>query len=140
MGVIGLGPMGVGLTFNFADNGYTTVVFDPWMVARTTFADKFIDEIDDRVVLVENLESFVESLPTPRRILLMVKAGDPVDVLLEALYPMLSKGDLVCDGGNAHPRDTQPGTLAHGHTGTRAQHAVSLRKVWRSREHLQSAT
>jgi 6-phosphogluconate dehydrogenase len=111
MGVIGLGPMGVGLTFNFADNGYTTVVFDPWTDARTTFADKFIDEIDDRVVLVENLESFVESLPTPRRILLMVKAGDPVDVLLEALYPMLSKGDLVCDGGNAHPRDTDRRSL-----------------------------
>ena len=106
MGVIGLGPMGAGLTFNFVDNGYTSVVFDPWPDARKAFADKFSDDLDARVILTDSLQSFVVSLPAPRRILLMVKAGEPVDALLEALYPMLSKGDLVCDGGNAHPRDT----------------------------------
>lgn len=106
MGIIGLGPMGAGLTFNFAENGYTSVVFDPWTESRTAFADKFANEIDNRVQLTDSLEAFVSVLPTPRRILLMVKAGEPVDALLEALYPLLAKGDLVCDGGNAHPRDT----------------------------------
>lgn len=106
MGIIGLGPMGAGLTFNFADNGYTAVVFDPWPESRKTFADKFVAEIDHRVQVTDSLEAFVSELPTPRRILLMVKAGEPVDDLLDALYPLLAKGDLVCDGGNAHPRDT----------------------------------
>ncbi|NQV99167.1 MAG: NADP-dependent phosphogluconate dehydrogenase, partial [Rhodospirillales bacterium] len=106
MGIIGLGPMGAGLTFNFADNGYTSVVFDPWPEARAAFADKFAAELDQRVQVTNSLEAFVAALPKPRRILLMVKAGEPVDALLNALYPLLAKGDLVCDGGNAHPRDT----------------------------------
>ncbi len=106
MGVIGLGPMGAGLTFNFADKGYLSVVFDPWPEARTRFAEKFADELDERVQITESLAAFVAALPAPRRILLMVKAGEPVDALLVELYPLLSPGDLVCDGGNAHPRDT----------------------------------
>lgn len=114
MGVIGLGPMGAGLALNFADNGYTSVVFDPWSKSREAFTKKFeneIAEIDQRVLLTETLQEFVSSLPEPRRILLMVKAGEPVDDLLAALYPLLSKGDLVCDGGNAHPRDTDRRSL-----------------------------
>ncbi len=106
MGVIGLGPMGAGLAFNFADNDYTSVVFDPWPEARQAFAEKFAGELDGRVVLTQTLDDFITALPTPRRILLMVKAGEPVDALLGQLYPLLTEGDLVCDGGNAHPRDT----------------------------------
>lgn len=106
MGVIGLGPMGAGLTFNFADKGYTSIVYDPWPQSRENFASKFADQLDERVQLIETIEDFIEALPRPRRILLMVKAGDPVDALLDQLYPLLNKGDLVCDGGNAHPRDT----------------------------------
>ena len=106
MGVIGLGPMGAGLTLNFADNGYTSVVYDPWLESREKFAAKFAQELAGRVHIAETIEDFVEALPQPRRILLMVKAGEPVDALLSQLYPLLNKGDLVCDGGNAHPRDT----------------------------------
>ncbi len=106
MGVIGLGPMGAGLSFNFADNGYTSIVFDPWPESREKFASKFASEMGERVRMSETIEDFVAALPKPRRILLMVKAGEPVDALLAQLYPLLDVGDLVCDGGNAHPRDT----------------------------------
>lgn len=111
MGVIGLGPMGAGLTLNFADNGYQSVAFDPWPEARAAFSEKYAAELDERVTVTENLQDFIAALPAPRRILLMVKAGQPVDDLLAALYPLLDKGDLVCDGGNAHPRDTDRRSL-----------------------------
>ena len=50
MGIIGLGPMGAGLTFNFADKGYTCVVFDPWPDARKAFADKIPNDLNDQVL------------------------------------------------------------------------------------------
>jgi 6-phosphogluconate dehydrogenase len=111
VGVLGLGPMGAGLTFNFADKGYTCIVFDPWPEARKAFANKIPNDLDGRVFLKDNLNQFIGSLPPPRRILVMVKAGDPVDCLLDELYPMMLEGDLVCDGGNAHPRDTDRRSL-----------------------------
>ncbi len=104
-GLLGLGVMGDNLALNLEDHGYR--------VALWTHTDgkvqRFIDSNgeDRQWVGTRTLEEFVGALARPRRMLLMVKAGKPVDEMLERLMPLLSSGDVVIDGGNSFFRDTQ---------------------------------
>jgi 6-phosphogluconate dehydrogenase len=102
LGLVGLGVMGRNLAANLADHGVTVVGLDLGAAQRVAFARAVPTGIP-----CATLAELLEQLPPPRRILMMVPAGAPVDTLLTALLPALTSGDIVIDGGNSHYRDTQ---------------------------------
>ena len=102
MGVVGLGVMGRNLALNMADRGAEVVTTDAWEPVRQSAAAAFAG----RVRVVDDLAGLVAALPQPRRILIMVKAGDPVDAVIDSLAGLLAPGDLLIDGGNSHFPDT----------------------------------
>ena len=104
IGLIGLAVMGENLALNIESRGYSMAVYN-----RTTA--KTIDFINGRAkgkkfVGPHTLKEFVDSLERPRKIILMVKAGQPVDDFINQLVGLLDKGDLIIDGGNSHFPDT----------------------------------
>ncbi len=104
VGLIGLAVMGQNLALNIADHGYRVAVFN-----RTTAkVDAFVQANHENSAIsgTRSLEQLVASLPRPRRIILMVKAGKPVDLTIDALLPHLDPGDVIIDGGNSHYPDT----------------------------------
>lgn len=104
VGLIGLAVMGQNLVLNMERNGYTVAVFN----RTTSVTDEFVGaHSDKRLVPSRTLEAFVESLARPRKILIMVKAGKPVDAVIDNLLPLLDPGDLVMDGGNSYYADTE---------------------------------
>ncbi|POR54465.1 6-phosphogluconate dehydrogenase (decarboxylating) [Paraburkholderia eburnea] len=103
IGVVGLAVMGRNLALNIESRGHAVSVFN----RSREKTDELIAEFPERkLVPAFTLEEFVESLEKPRRILLMVKAGEPTDATIEALKPLLDKGDILIDGGNTHFTDT----------------------------------
>jgi 6-phosphogluconate dehydrogenase len=98
VGLIGLGVMGRNLALNFRDAGHDVCAWDAWPEARSWQVD--------RVAVCDELEELVHAMPTPRVVLLMVKAGEPVRQLVVQLADLLEPGDVVIDGGNAHFADT----------------------------------
>jgi 6-phosphogluconate dehydrogenase len=105
IGLIGLAVMGQNLVLNMADHGFTVAVFN----RTVSKVDEFLKgpAKGKSVVGTHSIEEFVASLQLPRRIMLMVKAGDPVDEFIEQLMPHLEKGDILIDGGNSHFPDSQ---------------------------------
>ena len=101
-GVVGLGVMGQNLALNIHDNGSSVAVWN----LEPEAVDRFIGEHHD-IVGTKELRDFVQALERPRRILMMILAGDPVDQMLKKLAPLLSPGDIVIDGGNSWFKDTQ---------------------------------
>src|SRR4051794_35343331 len=103
--LIGLAVMGQNLIMNMNDHGYTVVAYN-----RTTAkVDEFLnDAAKGRTTILgaHSLEEMVKLLKRPRKIMLMVKAGKPVDEFIETLLPYLEPGDLIIDGGNSHFPDT----------------------------------
>ena len=104
IGLIGLAVMGENLALNIESRGFSIAVFN-----RTT--EKVDDLIAGRAqgknfVGCHSLEELVGSLKSPRKILMMVKAGKPVDELIDSLVPLLSKGDILIDGGNSFFKDS----------------------------------
>ena len=97
IGLIGLGPMGGNLARNFRDKGYAVYVYDNFPEA----ADRFRAENVEGVTICESLADLVANLAVPRSILLMVKAGNPVDRLIGGFVDLLQQGDLIIDGGNS---------------------------------------
>ena len=104
IGLIGLGVMGQNLALNFADNGATVSVYN----RTTSVTDEFVAGEGDRpdIVPFATVEDLVASLERPRRVVLMVSAGRPVDAVLDQLLPHLEAGDIVIDGGNSLYTDT----------------------------------
>src|SRR5687768_1524142 len=104
-GLIGLAVMGENLALNIESRGYTISVFN-----RTT--EKVDALLADRAkgkkfVGCHSIEELVAAVKTPRKIMMMVKAGQPVDDLIEQLLPRLSPGDVLIDGGNEHYTNTE---------------------------------
>lgn len=104
IGLIGLAVMGENLVLNMESKGFTVAVYN-----RTV--SKVDDFINGRgkgknIIGTHSIEEFVASLKTPRKIMLMVKAGQAVDDFIELLIPYLSPGDIIIDGGNSHFPDT----------------------------------
>ncbi len=104
-GLTGLAVMGQNLARNVAHKGFHIAVHN-----RTTEkTDKFIEEHGGEGALVgsKDVQSFVDALQSPRAIMIMVKAGQPVDDVIAELKPLLAKGDLLIDGGNSLFSDTE---------------------------------
>ena len=103
-GVIGLGVMGRNLALNVSDHGFRVAVWnlDPEVT------DAFIAENGKHgFVSTRTLADLVSALERPRRILVMIKAGKPVDSVLGQLRPLLQDGDIVIDGGNTKFSETR---------------------------------
>ena len=102
IGVIGMAVMGRNLALNIADHNYQVAIYN-----RTI---KVTDEITKEFPILkgyQSLEEFVSSLEKPRKIILMVKAGDPVDLVLDQLTKLVEAGDIIMDGGNSNFHDTK---------------------------------
>ena len=105
IGLIGLGVMGSNLALNIAEKGNRIAVFNRSPEAtRTFFAEA--GDLQGQIVPCETLEEFVAAIRPPRPIIIMIKAGEPVDQQMAALTPYLSAGDIMIDAGNANFRDT----------------------------------
>ena len=105
IGVIGLAVMGANLALNIAENGYKVAVFNR-TYARTEEFMESAGELKDQLVPCKTLEEFVNAIRPPRPVIIMVKAGGPVDMQMEALKPLMSDDDIIIDAGNANFRDT----------------------------------
>ncbi len=103
IGVVGLAVMGRNLALNIESRGHAVSVYNR---SREKTDELIAEHPDKKLVPAFTLEEFVESLETPRRILLMVKAGQGTDATIDALRPLLQKGDILIDGGNTHFTDT----------------------------------
>jgi len=104
IGLIGLAVMGQNLVLNMDDHGFKVAVFNR-TVSRV---DDFINgnAKGTKVVGTHSIEELVGVLKRPRRIMLMIKAGQPVDDFIELLIPHLERGDIIIDGGNSNYNDT----------------------------------
>ncbi|MDA3939415.1 MAG: decarboxylating NADP(+)-dependent phosphogluconate dehydrogenase [Spirochaetia bacterium] len=105
IGLIGLAVMGQNLVLNMNDHGYSVAVYN-----RT--AKKVDDFLNgpasgrETITGAHDISSFAQELKIPRKIMLMVKAGEVVDSIIDQLVPFLDKGDIIIDGGNSHFPDT----------------------------------
>jgi 6-phosphogluconate dehydrogenase len=104
-GLIGLGVMGENLVLNAERNGFSSVVYNRTWAKTEAFLEGRGAGKD--IIGAASLEEFIASLERPRRILMMVKAGEPVDALIATISPMLEEGDLLIDGGNSLFADTE---------------------------------
>jgi 6-phosphogluconate dehydrogenase len=104
IGIIGLAVMGENLVLNIASKGFTVACFNRTASKVTAF--KAARGGSEKILGATSLEEFVASLATPRRIMLMVKAGQPVDDSIALLEPLLQAGDIIIDGGNSLFTDT----------------------------------
>ncbi|KKX25363.1 NADP-dependent phosphogluconate dehydrogenase [Rhizobium sp. LC145] len=105
IGLIGLGVMGSNLALNIAEKGNKIAVFNRTPEATRNFYAEAGD-LQGKIIPCETLEDFVAAIRPPRPIIIMIKAGDPVDQQMELLKPHLSAGDIMIDAGNANFRDT----------------------------------
>ena len=101
-GIIGLGTMGENLALNLMDHGTPVAVWN----LEAEWTDRFAGAHPD-VVATKTLAELVRALPRPRRMMMMIKAGAPVDMTMEKLAPLCEPGDVVIDGGNSWFKDTQ---------------------------------
>ncbi|OEH80084.1 6-phosphogluconate related protein [Cyclospora cayetanensis] len=108
LGVYGLAVMGVNLALNAASKGYTVCVSNRSPSKVDTAIQRANEEgLTDKMVGVKDMKEFVENIKRPRRIVMLVQAGAPVDALIDGLLPLLSKGDILVDGGNEFYQNTE---------------------------------
>ncbi|MFE9369109.1 NADP-dependent phosphogluconate dehydrogenase [Streptomyces sp. NPDC006711] len=105
IGVTGLAVMGRNLARNFARNGLTVAVHNRTAAKTRALVDEFGSE--GTFVAAETPQDFVAALERPRRLVIMVKAGEPTDAVIQEFAPLLEEGDVIIDGGNAHFEDTR---------------------------------
>ncbi|MCB8943586.1 MAG: decarboxylating NADP(+)-dependent phosphogluconate dehydrogenase [Ardenticatenaceae bacterium] len=104
IGLIGLAVMGQNLVLNMNDHGFTVAVYN----RTTSRVDDFLNNEakDTNIIGTYSLEELVSHLKPPRRVMLMVKAGKPVDMVIDELLPLLEQGDIIIDGGNSNYEDS----------------------------------
>jgi 6-phosphogluconate dehydrogenase len=105
IGVTGLGVMGRNLARNFARHGYTVALHNRTASRTTDMAGQFGDE--GTFVPAQSAQEFVQALERPRRLVIMVNAGEATDAVIDEFAPLLEPGDMIIDGGNAHFKDTR---------------------------------
>ena len=103
-GMIGLGVMGENLSMNVERNGFSVAVYN----RELDWTDKFINGAGKgkKIVGTKSFEEFAKSLKRPRRMMMMIKAGQPVDWTIDQIKPFLEPGDIIIDGGNSWFEDT----------------------------------
>ena len=108
VGLVGLAVMGQNLVLNMADHGYSVAVYN----RTTTKTDVFMSQARrrepayDRLIGCKSLKTFIQSIKRPRKIIILVKAGGPVDATIDQLVRHVDKGDIIIDGGNSLWNDT----------------------------------
>lgn len=104
IGLIGLAVMGENLVMNMESKGFTVAVFN----RTTSKVDNFIQgrAKGKNIIGAHSLEELVSVLKKPRKVFMMIKAGDAVDAMIDSLLPLLDDGDIIIDGGNSHFPDT----------------------------------
>jgi len=103
IGVIGLGVMGSNIALNMANKGEKVAVYN----YTRDLTDRLLHRIENQLIDPHyDVQSFVQSLETPRKIFLMVTAGAAIDSVISSLVPFLETGDIIMDGGNSHYEDT----------------------------------
>ncbi len=104
IGLIGLAVMGENLVLNMESHGFTVAVYN----RTTSKVDDFVNGrgADKNIIGTHSLEELCANLERPRRVMIMVKAGAPVDRVIESLLPHLDEGDIIIDGGNSHFPDS----------------------------------
>jgi 6-phosphogluconate dehydrogenase len=103
IGVIGMAVMGRNLALNIESRGHAVSIFNR---SRSKTDETVAENPGRKLVPTYTMEEFVQSLEKPRRILMMVKAGEPTDATIQELKPLLDKGDILIDGGNTFFKDT----------------------------------
>ncbi len=104
IGVIGLAVMGENLVLNMENKGYHVSVYNRTYKVTERFLESRAK--DKKIEGFSSLESFVQSVERPRKVMMMIRAGEAVDQLIEALIPLLDNGDIIIDGGNSNHVDT----------------------------------
>ena len=104
IGLIGLAVMGENLVLNMERNGYTVAVYNRTVEKVDTFING--RGKDKKFIGTRSIEEFISSLERPRKVMMLVKAGKPVDDFIEMLLPHLEEGDIIIDGGNSHFPDS----------------------------------
>src|SRR5258708_26189131 len=102
--LIGLAVMGQNLILNMNDHGFTVVAFNRTVSKVDDFLNN--EAKGTKVIGAQSIEEMIALLKKPRRVMLMVKAGKPVDEFIEQLLPHLEPGDIIIDGGNSLFEDT----------------------------------
>lgn len=109
IGLIGLAVMGENLALNMESKGWRVSVYNRTLPGvEEGVVERFVNGRgkDKNFKGFTEMKAFVESIATPRKIMMMVRAGKPVDELMEQLFPLLSPGDILIDGGNSNYEDT----------------------------------
>ncbi|MEM3819622.1 MAG: NAD(P)-binding domain-containing protein, partial [Nitrososphaerota archaeon] len=105
LGIIGLGVMGGNLTLNTVSKGFTVSIYDKVVEKTKKLYEKASNMFEIKPTYT--IEEFANSLEKPRKIILLVPAGQPVDQILVSLSKYLDEGDIVCDCGNSFYKDTE---------------------------------
>jgi 6-phosphogluconate dehydrogenase len=105
IGLVGLAVMGRNLVLNMADHGFQVAVFNRTIEKVAEFIAGDAD--GKSIVGCQSPEELLQSLKRPRRVMMMVKAGDPVDRTIQQITPLLEAGDILIDGGNSYFKDTE---------------------------------
>ncbi|MEX2594023.1 MAG: NADP-dependent phosphogluconate dehydrogenase [Anditalea sp.] len=114
-GIIGMGVMGKSLALNLADKGIPLSIYNRHVAGLEERVAKLIVEESSHLTNIQGFDylvDFVDSLSLPRKILLMIPAGEAVDLQIQELMPLLQKGDVLIDGGNSFFKDTSRRALA----------------------------
>ncbi|RVD92347.1 phosphogluconate dehydrogenase NADP decarboxylating [Tubulinosema ratisbonensis] len=110
VGVIGLGVMGENLILNIEEKGFNVSIYN----RTTTKTDNLIEKHKNLNLLgCKDLKSFVDSLSSPRKIILLIKSGNPVDAMIDKLVPYVNKEDVIIDAGNSFYEDTERRSLKY---------------------------
>ncbi|MDB5352092.1 MAG: 6-phosphogluconate dehydrogenase, decarboxylating, partial [Planctomycetota bacterium] len=117
IGLIGLAVMGENLVLNMESHGFTVAVFN----RTTSKVDDFVNGRGKgkKIVGARTVKDLVASLKSPRKVMIMVKAGSAVDAVIDEIAPLLEKGDILIDGGNSYYPDTTRRTKALAEKGLR---------------------
>ena len=105
IGVFGLGVMGANLARNFASRGHTVAVFNRNGEVTKEFMKSY--ESEGKFIASQELQGFIDSLESPKRVLMMVPAGAATDAVIEQILPLLKPEDILIDAGNSHYEDTR---------------------------------
>ena len=103
IGIVGMAVMGKNLALNISDHGYSISIFNRTVSTALQVA---AENPQQDIFVAKNAQDFIDSLETPRKIILMVKAGMAVDDTINRFIPFLKKGDLLIDAGNSYYKDT----------------------------------